>query len=153
MAWVRSPYGKSAAGQGGCDKEGENATCHPGEEEEATRGIATCGAKYAKFATHHGPSMHQPASARRTCRLAVAFSLKVCAPQSEIRISPPRVRCERARWRCAGAGDWGWGLGRAACGTTSTTPRSRSGLQVRFGTVLFVSLFVPAPRMSWRIGV
>jgi hypothetical protein len=38
MAWVRSPYGKSAAGQGGCDKEGENATCRPGEEEEATRG-------------------------------------------------------------------------------------------------------------------
>eukprot|EP00966_Prymnesium_polylepis_P037463 869819-Prymnesium_polylepis.1 len=36
--------GESAAGQGGCDKEGENATWRPGEVEEATRGIAACGA-------------------------------------------------------------------------------------------------------------
>eukprot|EP00966_Prymnesium_polylepis_P135263 3126567-Prymnesium_polylepis.1 len=39
VARVRSPCGKSAVGQRSCDKEGENATCHPGEEEEATRGI------------------------------------------------------------------------------------------------------------------
>eukprot|EP00966_Prymnesium_polylepis_P137029 3166468-Prymnesium_polylepis.1 len=44
VAQVRSPYGKSEAGQRPCDKEGENGTCRPGEEEEATRGIATCGA-------------------------------------------------------------------------------------------------------------